>query len=361
MIPRRTRFRGRPRNDGFTLVELLVVIAIIGVLVGLLLPAVQAAREAARRMSCSNNFKNIGLAIHNYHSAYKSLPIHGAGTDSPGAPNPGIGDQGATANWWRNYNHSNAWRLSMLVGLTPFLEQQALWEQISNPNNLDRGTPFPAGTNWPPMGPVPTQARYGPWATEIPPSVAPAIPVLVFLHLDGPITPPIKVIRIIGQFRAICNLMAPRARKSPTTTTRVSRKRLNVECSCCIASPNSVTYWTDYQTRSRWARSPLTSVTVTSERSVNGSVLRRWLRSARTQGGAPSRTTRIPNDLSFGFSQHPFGPRPMVVVSAGRVIAANTAAFTRSCPLTLSYVPSEILVAERSARRLAVTKVVFIF
>lgn len=70
-------FRKQRAPTAFTLVELLVVIAIIGVLVGLLLPAVQAAREAARRMSCSNNFKQIGLAIHNYHSAYDNMPLDG--------------------------------------------------------------------------------------------------------------------------------------------------------------------------------------------------------------------------------------------------------------------------------------------
>lgn len=70
-------------RKAFTLVELLVVIAIIGVLVGLLLPAVQAAREAARRMSCSNNVRQLGLALHNYESTYKVLPPSRIVTSNP--------------------------------------------------------------------------------------------------------------------------------------------------------------------------------------------------------------------------------------------------------------------------------------
>jgi prepilin-type N-terminal cleavage/methylation domain-containing protein/prepilin-type processing-associated H-X9-DG protein len=160
------RFRPmfRPRRLGFTLVELLVVIAIIGVMVGLLLPAVQAAREAARRMSCGNNFKQIGLGIHNYHAAYDRMPKHGSGPKNVNR----------TDQWW-NESTSVHEHLSALVGLLPFVEQQALWEQISNP--FINNNPVVAGNaSFPAFGYNPWKSvndniaggrNYTPWYTEV--------------------------------------------------------------------------------------------------------------------------------------------------------------------------------------------------
>jgi prepilin-type N-terminal cleavage/methylation domain-containing protein len=111
-------------RKGFTLVELLVVIAIIGILVGLLLPAVQAAREAARRMSCQNNLKQIGLASHNYESAYKVLP-----SGSVGAVNA---NGSCCAPGWRDpMNAGLPWgHFSWAAIILPYCEATALYDRI---------------------------------------------------------------------------------------------------------------------------------------------------------------------------------------------------------------------------------------
>ena len=101
----------RLRQRGFTLVELLVVIAIIGILVGLLLPAVQAAREAARRMQCQNNLKQLGLSFHNYESATKRFP-------------GGVGPFGCCWGTWQ-------------VGVLPYMEQSAMYAIYQNYGGSD--------------------------------------------------------------------------------------------------------------------------------------------------------------------------------------------------------------------------------
>ena len=122
--PRRCR-----KPAGFTLVELLVVIAIIGILIALLLPAVQAAREAARRSQCTNNLKQMGVALHNYHDTFKKMPFLCGGTGNGG----GFG----TYNTW-SPTSTSAYRLSGFVGLLPFLEQQAVYDMSAN-NNFSPG------------------------------------------------------------------------------------------------------------------------------------------------------------------------------------------------------------------------------
>jgi prepilin-type N-terminal cleavage/methylation domain-containing protein/prepilin-type processing-associated H-X9-DG protein len=117
----------RRRQEGFTLVELLVVIAIIGVLVALLLPAVQAAREAARRTQCSNHLKQIGIAVHNHHIAFRLLPHGGWHWSTP--PDYTSGGTPEIAP-----RQGAGWAFQIL----PYIEQTVIWEGNGQPTIADK-------------------------------------------------------------------------------------------------------------------------------------------------------------------------------------------------------------------------------
>ena len=106
-------FASSHKRSAFTLVELLVVIAIIGILIALLLPAVQAAREAARRSQCSNNLKQLGLGLHNFHDTYKRLPPGIAQDQQPF----GTQSTGGCGSTWLTY-------------ILPYIEQSPLFEKL---------------------------------------------------------------------------------------------------------------------------------------------------------------------------------------------------------------------------------------
>ncbi|MDR3199760.1 MAG: DUF1559 domain-containing protein [Planctomycetaceae bacterium] len=137
------KFRSKVHRNGyrtgFTLVELLVVIAIIGVLIALLLPAVQAAREAARRMQCTNHMKQVGIAVHNFHSAHDALPptiIWYGGSNGNHTPPDSTHD------------HQLYGRLSFWGLIYPFVEQQALYDKVMAGNGAREGLDRVPGQTW---------------------------------------------------------------------------------------------------------------------------------------------------------------------------------------------------------------------
>src|SRR5262249_14804087 len=114
----------RKYTTGFTLVELLVVIAIIGILVALLLPAIQAAREAARRSTCTNNLKNLGLAVLNHHDAQKHFPVSEGWSDPQS-------DEDNIALATKPPNGRKLSGKGWILAILPQLEEQALYDRFT--------------------------------------------------------------------------------------------------------------------------------------------------------------------------------------------------------------------------------------
>ncbi|MGI9472768.1 MAG: DUF1559 domain-containing protein [Rubripirellula sp.] len=146
-------------REALTQLGVVVVLVVAAIGIALLMPALSAGREAARRASCKNHLEQIGLAMHNYHSAFDMLPMHGTG------PTHEFNDDCCSAAMQPGkYPHAPAFtrhQLSYLVGLLPFCEQQELWETISEP-----GTDA-MGNHWPAFGPAPYTAIYQPWNTDV--------------------------------------------------------------------------------------------------------------------------------------------------------------------------------------------------
>lgn len=131
------------RLSGLTLIELIFVVFVILMLLALFMPSLRTGRGTSRRMQCGNKLKQLGLALHNYHDSHGYFP-------------PALGGTGRGASPF----HGNANRLSGLVPLLPFMEQQTLWDAIAAPSTYN-DVDFPA------MGPAPWIEEYTPWQSRL--------------------------------------------------------------------------------------------------------------------------------------------------------------------------------------------------
>lgn len=176
----RPRTRGR---QGFTLIELLVVIAIIAILIGLLLPAVQKVREAAARMKCQNNLKQLGLALHNYHDAVGRFP---PGCSADMAP-------------WKTSGGDRDWGSSWMVYTLPYIEQTGIstrWQhsgesgwQNGNNNSLISGKVLPMY-----RCPSTSLPEFNPYSTALPAAGGGTIPAPImyatYVAIGGSVNDP---------------------------------------------------------------------------------------------------------------------------------------------------------------------------
>lgn len=172
--------RSGAASKGFTLVELLVVLAIIGLLVGLLLPAIQSAREAARRMSCSSNLRQLGLALHMFHDANRSFPASGWTTAGPGNPTgkfvgwrPLILPYLEQANAHKLYNFSMNWweETNLTLAAIPFPVFRCPSTPENSPVlNIISKNPRPALALTLPLGPTDYEAIQGVQPASIDPA-----------------------------------------------------------------------------------------------------------------------------------------------------------------------------------------------
>ena len=228
------------KNPFASIVNLFTFSVCLAGMAALLLPTIVNRRHASRASACSNNLRQIGLGFHNYHSAYKQLPWATGGTTGNSAP-----------------ELSNGGRLGPFVGLLPFLEQQQLWEMISNPYvNSNTGQAFP------PMGPVPWYAptKYEPWGMS---------PEIYHCPADGPAQDlssapktvyslarrsaarrPATTLRVMEMGRSCRPSRTPQRRSLSADGERPTEAFLNLE-----NGPNSATPWTGFPTRSSFPRS----------------------------------------------------------------------------------------------------------